>query len=95
MTKAEFILTLKQSLPDIFPTKAAAEKAYMSFCTILADAAITESGTRLPGVGSFSVTHRAARTGRNPRTGNAIRIPARKAVKFAPAKSLSERVQKQ
>ncbi len=94
MTKAEFIVSLKQSLPDVFATKAAAEKAYAAFCCILADAAVTEAGIRLPQVGSFSITHRAARTGRNPRTGKAIRIPARKAVKFTPSKALAEKVQK-
>ena len=92
MTKAEFIVTLKQALPDVFTTKAAAEKAYVAFCNILSEAAVTEAGTRLPHVGSFAITHRAPRTGRNPRTGNAIRIPARKAVKFTPSKSLADRI---
>ena len=94
MTKADFIVALKQKHPELFPTKAAAEKAYVAFCTILANAAATEAATRLPGVGSFAITQRAARTGRNPRTGKAIKIPARKAVKFTPSRVLFERVQK-
>ncbi len=94
MTKADFVVALKQALPDLFPTKAAAEKAYTAFCSILAGAACTEDGARLPGVGSFALTDRAARTGRNPRTGKAIRIPARKAVKFTPARSLAETAKK-
>ncbi len=93
MTKAEFIVALKQALPEVFPTKAAAEKAYIAFCSVLAGAACTDEGTRLPGVGAFAITHRAARTGRNPRTGKAIKIPARKAVKFAPARALTLKVQ--
>lgn len=92
MTKAEFIVALKQSLPEVFPTKAAAEKVYVTFCKILSDAAVTEEGVRLPQVGTFAVTHRAARTGRNPRTGKAIRIPARNAIKFTPSQSLSDKV---
>lgn len=92
MTKAEFILALKDSQPDIFPTKAAAEKAYASFCEILARAAASHEGVRLPKVGSFSVIQRAARTGRNPRTGKAIKIPARKAVKFSPSQTLADKV---
>ncbi|MGH6988303.1 MAG: HU family DNA-binding protein [Stellaceae bacterium] len=36
----------------------------------------------LPGFGSFSVNKRAARTGRNPRTGEAIKIKASKSVRF-------------
>ncbi len=38
----------------------------------------------LTGLGSFSVEHKAARMGRNPRTGAAVKIPARKAIKFRP-----------
>lgn len=94
MTKSEFIASFKHQLPEVFATKAAAEKAYVTFCGILAKAAATERGTRLSGVGTFAITDRAARTGRNPRTGKAIKIPARKAVKFTPAKSLSEKVRK-
>lgn len=39
----------------------------------------------LPGLGSFFIKERKARTGRNPRTGAALKIPARKAVKFSAA----------
>ncbi len=94
MTKAEFIGQLKDVLPEIFETKASAEKVYVTFCDILAKAIASGKSTRLTGVGTFAVTHRAPRTGRNPRTGTAIRIPARKAVKFSPAKSLAEKVRK-
>ncbi|MDL2266548.1 HU family DNA-binding protein [Desulfovibrio sp. OttesenSCG-928-G15] len=92
MTKAEFIIALKDALPEVFPTKTAAEKAYLAFCRILSDAAVSSDGVRLPRVGSFSVTNRAARTGRNPKTGEAIRIPARKAVKFTPSDALSAKI---
>ena len=92
MTKAEFIAAFKQALPEIFSTKAAAEKAYIAFCAILSDAAANEDGVRLPKVGSFSITKRAARTGRNPRTGKAVRIPARNAVKFTPSQALVDKV---
>ena len=92
MTKAEFVAALRQTLPDSFPTKAAAEKTYMAFCAILAGAILAGEGARLPGVGSFSLTRRAARTGRNPRTGRAVRIPARNAVKFSPSRSLVDKV---
>ena len=93
MTKAEFIVALKEALPDVFPTKTAAERAYIVFCKILADAAVSSDGVRLPRIGTFAVTQRAARTGRNPKTGQAIKIPARKAVKFTPSQALSDRIQ--
>jgi DNA-binding protein HU-beta len=44
----------------------------------------------LVGFGSFSVTKRAARTGRNPRTGAAIKIKAAKIPKFRPGKALKD-----
>ena len=49
-----------------------------------------ERGERVqvPGLGSFSLSQRAARTGRNPKTGAAIDIPASKSVRFKPGKDL-------
>ena len=46
----------------------------------------------LVGFGTFSVSHRAARTGRNPRTGETLQIPAMKAAKFSPGKELKDAV---
>ncbi|MHA1564874.1 MAG: HU family DNA-binding protein [Alphaproteobacteria bacterium] len=47
---------------------------------------------RLVGFGTFSVSQRAATTGRNPRTGEAIQIPASKQPKFKAGKALKEAV---
>lgn len=47
---------------------------------------------RLVGFGTFSVAQRAATTGRNPRTGEAINIPASKQPKFKAGKELKEAV---
>ncbi|MCK9239436.1 HU family DNA-binding protein [Desulfocurvus sp.] len=87
-TKAQFIEALKDELPEIFATKAAAEKAFDTFCAIIATKLNDGERLRLPGVGSFTVSERAARTGRNPQTGAAIKIPARKVVKFSVSKGL-------
>lgn len=46
----------------------------------------------LTGFGTFSVSKRKARIGRNPQTGETLKIPAKKAVKFKPGKSLKEAV---
>jgi DNA-binding protein HU-beta len=46
----------------------------------------------LVGFGSFKVVDRSAREGRNPQTGKKINIPASKAVKFSPGKTLKEKV---
>ncbi len=42
------------------------------------------------GFGTFSVSDRAAREGRDPRTGEKMKIPARKAVKFKPGTKLAD-----
>ena len=47
---------------------------------------------RLVGFGTFSVANRAATTGRNPRTGEAIQIPASKVPKFKAGKALKDAV---
>ena len=47
---------------------------------------------RLVGFGTFIVSNRAATTGRNPRTGESIQIPAKKVPKFRAGKSLKETV---
>jgi DNA-binding protein HU-beta len=49
---------------------------------------------RLVGFGTFSVAQRAATTGRNPRTGEAIQIPASKVPKFKAGKALKGAVNK-
>ena len=45
---------------------------------------------QLVGFGTFKVNHRAGRTGRNPQTGKAIEIAAKKVVKLVPAKALTD-----
>lgn len=47
-------------------------------------------GVRVPGLGTFTVRHRAARTGRNPRTGESIQIGASYSVGFKAAKNLKD-----
>lgn len=49
-----------------------------------------EADVVLPGLGKLKTTTRAARTGRNPQTGEAIQIPERVAVKFAAGKALED-----
>lgn len=49
---------------------------------------------QLIGFGTFEVRHRAARTGRNPQTGKAIKIPATDIPAFKPGKSLKDAVKK-
>ena len=48
------------------------------------------NNVQLVGFGTFSVTERAGREGRNPATGKAMTIPAKKVVKFKPGKTLAD-----
>ena len=49
-----------------------------------------DSSVQLLGFGTFEVRHRAARKGRNPKTGETIQIKASKSVGFKPSKALKE-----
>jgi DNA-binding protein HU-beta len=71
-------------------SKADAEKVIDSlFDTVINK---TKEGDKVawPGFGSFSASKRSARTGRNPRTGEEITIPASTALKFTAAKALKD-----
>jgi DNA-binding protein HU-beta len=87
MTKAELIETLANKLPM---NKAEAEKAI----NIVLDDIITalKAGQRvnISGFGTFSVSDRQARTGRNPKTGESIQISASRSAKFKPGKQLKD-----
>ena len=70
-------------------TKADAKKALDAFVTSTTDALKGGERVALIGFGSFSVTERSARTGRNPQTGKEIQIAAKKVVKFKAGAELS------
>ncbi len=74
-------------------TKKAAEQAQKMVIEGMSSALEKGESISLVGFGSFKVVERAAREGRNPSTGEKMQIPASKAVKFTPGKSLKERVQ--
>ncbi|MBD1550987.1 HU family DNA-binding protein [Pseudomonas typographi] len=61
---------------------------------IVADQLENGSEITLPGIGKLKITERPARTGRNPSTGAAIEIAAKKVVKFVPAKVLTDAINK-
>jgi DNA-binding protein HU-beta len=63
-------------------TKADSERALSALIEIVQNSVRGGDKVTLPGFGSFSVTERKARTGRNPQTGASIKIAASKAPKF-------------
>ena len=71
-------------------TKAAATRALESVVQAVTKTLKKGGTVSLVGFGSFAVTKRAARAGRNPRTGAAIKIKAAKVPKFRPGKVLKD-----
>ena len=71
-------------------TKKQAAEAFDACFSAIVDCLGDGERVQVPGFGSFSVSERAARTGRNPATGATIRIPASKNAKFKPSKDLKE-----
>ncbi|MCP4884376.1 MAG: HU family DNA-binding protein [Flavobacteriales bacterium] len=73
-------------------SKAAAGKALDAMMKSITGELMTGGRVSLVGFGSFSISARAARDGRNPQTGATIKIPARKVVKFKAGSELKEAV---
>jgi len=90
MTKAELVEAMAK---DAGISKAAATKALNSFTTSVTKALKKKDGkVTLVGFGTFSKVRRKARKGRNPQTGEKIKIKARNAVKFSAGKKLKDAV---
>ncbi|UCC66598.1 MAG: HU family DNA-binding protein [Deltaproteobacteria bacterium] len=89
MKKAELIdkVAKEAKIP-----RAAAERAVNSFTATVTEVLKKGDKITLPGFGTFLVSNRAARKGRNPRTGEEIRIPDAKIPKFKVGKGLKEAV---
>ena len=84
MNKAELCEKVQQALGDD-TSKAAAENAVKVVLDAIADGVRKDEVVQLIGFGTFKVSHRAARMGRNPKTGEAMQINASKSVKFSPS----------
>ena len=73
-------------------TKADAGRAIDATVAAISDTLSKGDSLSLIGFGTFSISNRAARTGRNPRTGEAIQIKAAKLPKFKAGKALKDAV---
>ncbi len=89
MTKADLIAKISQ---DNGLSKAVAAKVLNSMLEGIGEALKNSDPVTLVAFGTFSVSKRAARTGRNPQTGKTIQIPAKNVVKFKAGKGLRELV---
>ncbi|MBC7425053.1 MAG: HU family DNA-binding protein [Bacteroidia bacterium] len=91
MNKAELVEAIANSAQI---TKADAARALDATVESISKALKKGDKISLVGFGTFSVTKRAARTGRNPQTGKAIKIAAKKVAKFKAGATLSATVNK-
>ena len=69
-----------------------ASKALGAFCDSVTETLSSGGNVQITGFGAFSISERAARTGRNPQTGAAIQIAAAKLPKFKAGKGLKDAV---
>ena len=89
MNKSELIIAISES-SDL--TKADAGRALDATVAVITESLAKGESVTLIGFGTFEVRDRAARTGRNPRTGEAIQIEASKNAAFKPGKALKDAV---
>ncbi|HJV33754.1 HU family DNA-binding protein [Geomonas sp.] len=89
MTKAELVEAVAKSANI---SKGAAEKAVAAFIDSVSGALKKGDRVTLVGFGSFEVSNRQARTGRNPQTGKEIKIAEAKVPKFRPGKALKDAI---
>ncbi|MEK7091377.1 MAG: HU family DNA-binding protein [Patescibacteria group bacterium] len=73
-------------------TKAGAEQAIDVVISNITNTLKKGDEVSIAGLGIFSAKTRAARTARNPRTGEAVNVPAMRVPKFRPAKALKDAV---
>ena len=89
VTKSQFIQMMSEKL-----NKSKKETADILEMLTESITSIMKTGDKLnwSGLGIFKVANRKAREGRNPKTGETIKIPASKKVRFTPSKALKETV---
>ena len=89
MNKGEFVETLADRL-DV--SRAQADRALSAVLDIIAEQLGEGEKVAFTGFGSFEVSERAARTGRNPQTGAEIQIAASKVPSFTAGKALKDAI---
>jgi len=87
MNKSELVAAISQA-SDL--TRSDSESILSAFCSTITQALCAGDSIRITDFGTFSVSERTARTGRNPRTGEEIAIPASKLPKFKAGKGLKD-----
>jgi nucleoid DNA-binding protein len=88
MNKTDLI----NKVADIVGTQKQAKEAVDCVFKAISESLAGNEAVQIAGFGNFKVSDRKSRTGRNPQTGEAIEIPARKTPKFVPGKALKDAV---
>ena len=89
MNKTELVASMAEQAEM---TKKDAEKALTAFTEVVAKELKNGGKVQLVGFGTFEVSERSAREGRNPQTGEPMKIDASKAPKFKAGKALKDEV---
>ena len=90
MTKSELIQKLAERNPHLFLRDV--EKIVDTVFDEISDALADGDRVELRGFGAFSIKHRKARTGRNPRTGETVQVEAKRLPFFKTGKALREKL---
>ena len=89
MSKGELIAFVQKEVDE---TKAGAERCVNAVIDGIKKGVKKDKSVQVVGFGTFSIRKRAARTGRNPQTGETIKIKASKSVAFKPSKTFKDMV---
>ena len=90
MIKSELVRALNEKLPELQHRDV--ELALNCILRQLADAIVQGERIEIRGFGSFNLHHRPPRIARNPKTGEAVNLPAKVALHFKPGKEMRDRV---
>ncbi len=90
MTKSELIELIARKQPQF--TQKDIELAVNQIIDAMVESMAANERIEIRGFGSFTLHHRRARMGRNPKTGEKVSLPAKRVPHFKPGKSLRERV---
>ena len=90
MVKSELIRALSEKLPDRQLDDV--ELAVNCLLKCMADGLVQGERIEIRGFGSFNLHHRAPRIARNPKTGEAVELPAKVVVHFKPGKEMRDQV---
>jgi len=90
VVKSEFVRALNEKLPGSQLDNV--EAAVNCLLKYMADALVQSERIESRGFGSFNLHHRPPRIARNPKTGEAVNLPAKVAVHFKPGKEMKDRI---